>query len=251
MDAPVGFTDTDRAFFARDVFDVAPQLLGCALRRTDAAGTVALRITEVEAYAGERDPGSHSYRGRTARNATMFGPAGHVYCYFSYGLHHAVNLVTGRVGQPYGCLVRAGRVVEGVELARRRREAGGRRSPLPDRALARGPGNVAQALGATLADDGDDLFGSAWQFFVPTGAGPDAARPTIATGPRVGVSGPAGDAVAFPWRYWIAGDPTVSSYRPAKPRLPAKPHGPSETPTETRRPTETHHPAEPHQEEPT
>ncbi|MFB2597385.1 DNA-3-methyladenine glycosylase [Herbiconiux sp. P17] len=208
-----GYRSTDRAFFERDVLDVAPDLLGCVLRRSDDDGVVAIRITEVEAYAGERDPGAHAYRGKTARNATMFGPAGHIYCYFSYGLHHAINLVTTGVGKPYGCLVRAGRVVEGEALARARREQR-RRSRVSERDLARGPGCVAQVFGATLADDGDDLFGGAWEFLIPDAP----ARVVPATGPRVGVSGEAGDGAVFPWRFWIPGDPTVSVYRPGKRR---------------------------------
>lgn len=217
MHALTGFAETDRSFFARDALEVAPQLPGCVLERTDAHGTVAIRITEVEAYAGERDPGSHSYRGKTARNATMFGDPGHVYVYFTYGLHHAVNLVAGLAGQPYGCLVRAGRVVVGEPLARSRREHGPgvnarRVAPLRDLDLARGPGNVARAFGVTRADDGDDLFGGAWRFLIPDA--PTGLAP--ATGPRVGVSGPAGDGAHFPWRFWTADDPTVSAYRPGR-----------------------------------
>ena len=217
MHALTGFTKTDRSFFARDVLEVAPQLPGCVLERTDAGGTVAIRITEVEAYAGERDPGAHSYRGKTDRNATMFGEPGHVYVYFTYGLHHAINLVAGLAGQPYGCLVRAGRVVVGEPLARSRREngpgvIGPRVAPLRDRDLARGPGNVARVFGVTRADDGDDLFGGAWRFLIP--GAPTGLAP--ATGPRVGVSGPGGDGAHFPWRFWTADDPTVSAYRPGK-----------------------------------
>ncbi|MDQ2699078.1 MAG: DNA-3-methyladenine glycosylase [Actinomycetota bacterium] len=209
-----GYAPTTRDFFARDVFAVAPTLLGCVLSRMDAAGTVSLRITEVEAYAGETDPGAHTYRGRTARNATMFGPPGHVYAYFNYGLHHAVNLVTSAEGSPRGCLVRAGEVVAGEELARERRSHTPRKQPVKHRDLARGPGRVAQALGATLADDGADLWGGQWSFLVPL----EPAAFTVATGPRVGVSGEAG---AFPWRYWIAGDPTVSAYRPGRGVIPS------------------------------
>jgi DNA-3-methyladenine glycosylase len=211
---PPGYTRPPRDFFSREVLEVAPDLLGGLLERTTVDGTIGMVVTEVEAYAGERDPGSHSYRGKTARNATMFGPPGHVYVFFTYGMHHAINLVAGEPDRPYGCLIRAGRIVEGEELARRRRAAGRRLSALADRDLARGPGNVAQAFGATLADDGADLFDGSWRFLIP-----DAPLTLpIATGPRVGVSGPAGDGAAFPWRFWIAGDPTVSAYRPAKPR---------------------------------
>lgn len=193
-------TETTRSFFARDSLVVAPELLGCVL----AHGGVSIEITEVEAYAGERDPGSHSYRGRTARNATLFGEAGHLYVYFNYGLHHAINLACGEVGQPYGCLIRSGRVIEGVDIARNRRGTSA------DDNLARGPGNLAQAFGATLENNGDDLFGSEWQFLVPGEPAP------FVTGPRVGLS----KAADLPWRFWIPGDPTVSAYRRAAARVP-------------------------------
>lgn len=202
-------------WFERDPLELAPLLLGGVLRRADASGTVALRLTEVEAYRGADDPGAHTFRGKTARNATMFGPGGHVYCYFTYGMHHAVNIVAGPEGSGWGVLVRAGEVVDGAPLALERRSA--RRASRPTGELARGPGNVAQALGATLADDGAALLDAAaehaedalWSFE------PAAQPPPHRTGPRVGVSGPGGDATAFPWRFWIPGQPSVSAYRAA------------------------------------
>ncbi|WP_104192685.1 DNA-3-methyladenine glycosylase [Cryobacterium sp. Y82] len=207
-----GFHRADRKFFSREVFDVAPELLGSILQRTDDDGTVTIRITEIEAYAGERDPGAHSYRGMTNRNRTMFGPAGHLYCYFTYGMHHAVNLVTGDPGQPYGCLIRAGDVIEGSDIARSRRERTPRKIPLLDSSLARGPGCLAQSLGATLDNDGDDLFGGQWKFFIPDAGVVLPHR----TGPRVGVSGPGGNATDFPWRYWLADASSVSTYKPGR-----------------------------------
>ena len=213
MNVLEGFHRADRAFFAREVLEVAPEVLGCILQRTDVHGTVAIRITEVEAYAGERDPGAHSYRGMTNRNKTMFGPAGHLYCYFTYGMHHAVNLVAGQPGEPYGCLIRAGDVIEGADIARSRRESKPRKVPLLDRSLARGPGCVAQSFGASLANDGDDLFGGRWTFFVPD----DPVVLPHLTGPRVGVSGPGGSATNFPWRYWLADASSVSAYKPGRP----------------------------------
>ncbi|MDR7232991.1 DNA-3-methyladenine glycosylase [Agrococcus sp. BE272] len=216
----------DPAWFERDPVELAPLLLGGVLRRADASGAVALRLTEVEAYRGSDDPGAHTFRGKTARNATMFGPGGHVYCYFTYGMHHAVNIVAGPEGSGWGVLVRAGEVVEGAGLAVERRHV--RRATRIGGELARGPGNVAQALGATLADDGaafaDDSparragpearagMTAAWSFT------PADAPPAFRTGPRVGVSGPGGDASAFPWRFWIPGEPSVSAYRAAAPR---------------------------------
>ena len=221
---------TDATWFERDPLELAPMLLGGVLRRADASGSVALRLTEVEAYRGSDDPGAHTFRGKTARNATMFGPGGHVYCYFTYGMHHAVNIVAGPEGHGWGVLVRAGELVEGHELAAERRHV--RRSTRIAGELARGPGNVAQALGATLVDDGatlalrrdgagdrDDLGDGLtaadgvetvrWTFEPP------ALPPAHRTGPRVGVSGPGGDASAYPWRFWVPGEPSVSAYRPA------------------------------------
>jgi len=167
---------------------------------------VTVRITEVEAYAGERDPASHAFRGRTARNAVMFGPPGHLYVYFSYGMHHAGNVVCGPEGTASGALLRSGEVVEGVPRARTRR--GDR---VRDRDLARGPGRLAQALGLTLDDGGADLFGDG-PVRLELHAYPVA---TIASGPRVGVSVEADR----PWRFWVLGDPYVSDYK-RSPRAP-------------------------------
>lgn len=213
-------------WFERDPLELAPLLLGGVLRRADASGAVALRVTEVEAYRGADDPGAHSFRGRTARNATMFGPGGRVYCYFTYGMHHAVNIVAGPEGSGWGVLVRAGAVVDGASLALERRSA--RRASRPTGELARGPGNVAQALGATLADDGaafEDPTLSAHRAGSEAGIAmaswsfaPVLEPPLHRTGPRVGVSGPGGDASAYPWRYWMPGEPSVSAYRAAAPR---------------------------------
>lgn len=173
---------------------------------------VTVRITEVEAYAGDRDPASHAYRGRTARTAVMFGPPGRLYVYFSYGMHHAANIVCGPDGTASGALLRSGEVVEGLELARVRR---GPR--IRDRDLARGPGRLAQALGLTLADGGTDVFGSGPVRLV-LDAYPVARW---VRGPRVGVS----LAADVPWRFWVADDPYVSSYQ-RSPRAPAAGSGP-------------------------
>ena len=103
------------------MLQVAPDLLGRVVVHDTPEGTVAVRLTEVEAYAGPRDPGSHAFRGRTPRNGVMFGPGGHVYVYFSYGMHWCMNLVCGAEGDPSAVLLRAGEVVTGLELAQRRR----------------------------------------------------------------------------------------------------------------------------------
>lgn len=169
-----------------------------------------MRITEVEAYMGSDDPGSHAFRGQTARNATMFGEAGHLYVYFTYGMHYCANVVCGAPGNATGLLLRAGEVVRGSETARRRRG-----NPKLDRDLARGPARLAQALGIDRALDGCDVFSDRLRLELPDHPA-DPAH--LMTGPRVGVSGPGGSPT-YPWRYWLAGEPTVSVYRPAaKPR---------------------------------
>ena len=209
-----------RALFASPALDVAPRLLGARLSTRSDDGTVTIRITEVEAYhglgtPGPVDPGSHARMGQTARNASMFGPPGHAYVYFTYGMHYAVNLVCGPENTGAGVLVRSGEVVSGHEIARNRRAQ--KRGVPPDTLtvrdahLARGPGNLAAALGINREHhDGRDLFASPFAFQ------PAAPRPArIASGPRVGVSGEAGGS-AFPWRFWIPGDPTVSAYRAGK-----------------------------------
>ena len=131
-----------RDLLAGDAVEVAPLLLGAVLRHDHPDGPVAVRLTEVEAYAGAADPGSHGFRGRTARNATMFGEAGHLYVYFVYGMHHCANVVTGPVGECGAVLVRAGEVVEGRDLARHRRPHAKR-----DTELAKGPASLCRALG--------------------------------------------------------------------------------------------------------
>lgn len=179
------------------VLEVAPRLLGAVLRH----GEVAVRLTEVEAYDGADDPGSHAFRGPTKRNATMFGPAGHLYCYFTYGMHVCCNVVCGPEGRASAVLLRAGEVVDGVEVAR------GRRPGSSDRDLARGPARLCNALGIRLDHDGTDL--SRGPLTLVPGTPPD----DISTGPRVGLRA----AAERPWRFWATGERTVSTYRPAAP----------------------------------
>jgi DNA-3-methyladenine glycosylase len=196
-------TPAGRAFLSGDAVAIAPALLGARLSHRNADGVVTIRLTEVEAYRGNgEDPGSHAFRGRTPRNATMFGEPGHLYAYFTYGMHTCINIVCSPAGEASAVLLRAGEVVEGVELARSRRP-----SASADRDLARGPARLANALGVVLADDGADLFSGPFRLTTP-----DAVSAAAEAGPRVGVSG-AGGSAAFPWRFWIAGDPTVSVYR--------------------------------------
>jgi DNA-3-methyladenine glycosylase len=201
-----------REFLSGDARQLAPLLLGAVLTHQSRDGTVSVRLTEVEAYLGPEDslhpdPGSHTYRGPTPRNAPMFGPAGHLYVYFTYGMHHCTNIVCGPEGTASALLLRAGEIVDGVELAQLRRTTS--KSPAD---LARGPARLAKALGLTTADSGRDALAPPFGLVLPT-----LPAPSVSSGPRVGVSG-AGGTDQYSWRFWITGDPTVSQYKAAKPR---------------------------------
>ncbi|QQD75773.1 DNA-3-methyladenine glycosylase [Curtobacterium sp. YC1] len=214
--------------------EVAPIAAPALLGATIAGRGVTLRITEVEAYSGPTDPGSHGHRGPTPRNRHLFGPPGTLYAYRSYGIHTCVNVVSGPVGTSSGSLLRGAEVVDGLDVARARRGPA-----VDDVALARGPGNLGGALGAVLGeDDGTSLLDGSGPFVLtlapgleariasagpapvidallsetvpaPGGGGP---VPRISRGPRTGVGGIAG-GVRYPWRFWLTGDPTVSAYR--------------------------------------
>jgi len=204
--------------------EVAPRLLGAVLTTVVDAGagaeTVAVRITEVEAYHGAGsgdvpDPGSHARMGPTARNATMWGEPGHLYVYLSHGIHSCVNVVCGPAGRGDGCLLRGGEIVRGADIARRRRAARG--VVRTDRDLARGPGRLGDAIGLRhpVHDGIDAIAGEPRHGAVASLELPVDPVAGFATGPRVGVAGIAGTA-AYPWRFWIAGDPTVSAFRPGR-----------------------------------
>jgi DNA-3-methyladenine glycosylase len=207
-----------RDFFARFSVTVAPELLGCVLEHETADGLVAVELTEVEAYAGESDPASHAYRGKTARNAVMFGPPGHAYVYFTYGMYFCVNLVCARNGSASAVLLRAGRVIAGEDLARARRTKRTKgTAPVSFRDLARGPGRLCLALDIDRSLDGTDVCvpDSPLRVRWPQARATDrSAEIKVASGPRVGVS----TAAEIAWRFWIEGEPTVSVYRPAVPR---------------------------------
>ena len=208
-----------RETFARGAVEVAPTLLGCVLEHETPEGLVAVALTEVEAYQGAVDPASHAYRGRTARNGVMFGPPGHAYVYFTYGMHFCVNLVCQPPGTASAVLLRAGRVIAGAELAASRRAAGRELAGrgIPERDLARGPARLCKALGITRAQDGADVCDPASPLRVRW---PDQREKLdVSQGPRIGIS----VAVDVPWRFWLTGDPTVSAHRPHTPRLRRKP----------------------------
>ena len=179
----------NRDFFARSVHEAAPDLIGVTLVVDGVGG----RIVEVEAY-DQDDPASHGYRGRTARNATMFGPPGHAYVYRSYGIHWCLNLVCGQEGEAEAALVRALEPTEGVDEQRRRRG-------LEDvHALCSGPGKLCQALGITRAHDGLPLDQPPFELRPRTGT------PEIVTGPRIGLT----RATEVSWRYALAGSRFLS-----------------------------------------
>ncbi|HZH19516.1 MAG TPA: DNA-3-methyladenine glycosylase [Geodermatophilus sp.] len=181
---------------------VAPTLLGCWLVTDRPAGRVALRLTEVEAYAGDgTDPAAHSHRGPTPRAAIMFGPPGRLYVYFSYGVHWCANVVVGDDGQGSAVLLRAGDVVVGEELAASRRPAA--RTP---RDLARGPARLTQALAIGPDDKDADLLDPSSPVRLHRGDPPA----DVSAGPRVGIS----VATELPWRFWESGAESVSAFRP-------------------------------------
>lgn len=178
--------------FAAPADIVAPQLLGCTITHNG----VTIRLTEVEAYLGAEDAAAHTYRGKTARNAAMFGPPGRLYVYLSYGIHLNGNIVCAPEGTGQGCLMRGGEIIEGEELARERRQANGRIIAYEN--LARGPGNLGRALGLSLGDNGTLVQ-----------IAPRDEEPEWVAGPRVGISKNA-DA---PYRFWIPRNKTVSTPR--------------------------------------
>ena len=193
----------------RDALAAAPFLLGATLSVLGPTTAVSVRLTEVEAYLGEHDPGSHAFRGRTARDSSMFEAGGRIYVYSIYGMHHCANIVCGPAGSASAVLLRAGEVTRGVEAARARRPRAQR-----DTDLARGPARLCTAFGLTREDDGALLgeAGGRARLVLPE---EPVAPAMIRRGPRTGVTGPGGDGDAYPWRFWIDGDPTVSAYRAA------------------------------------
>jgi DNA-3-methyladenine glycosylase len=189
------------AALARPAAEVAPSLLGMQLVSDVSAQRVAIRITEVEAYQGADDPASHAFRGRTARTDVMFGPAGHLYCYFVYGMHWCANVVTGEPGDPGAVLVRAGVIVEGEQFARARNPAAVKAVK-----LASGPARLARALGLGAQHSGLDLLcDTAPVRLISATSNPGSYE----CGPRVGVS----SAAEIAWRFWLPGEQSVSTYR--------------------------------------
>ncbi len=194
-----------RSFYARDSRELAPNLLNKLLVSDDPEfGRIAVRLVEVEAYAGDEDPGSHGYRGETPRNRVMFGPPGYLYVYFTYGMHWCSNVVCGETGWASAVLLRGGAPVEGIEIMRDRRHAARR-----DRDLASGPARLTQALGITGAQNGTDLVRGTLRV-VDDGV-PPPSRPGRST--RVGLNAGRGDE--HRWRWFVRDEPNVSPGRPS------------------------------------
>jgi DNA-3-methyladenine glycosylase len=187
---------------AVDVLPAARLLLGCRLVADRPDGQVMVRLVELEAYRGADDPAAHSYRGRTARNAVMFGPPGHLYVYFIYGMHFCANISCLPIGQAGAVLLRAAEVVSDLEVARRYRP-----TARSDAELARGPARLATLLGLGREHNGLDLADPTSPVRLLPGDPVPASR--VCTGPRVGVAA----AQDRPWRFWVDGSQAVSTYR--------------------------------------
>lgn len=184
-----------RSFYRRDPRHVAPELLNKVLIRDGRAG----RIVEVEAYCGGEDPGSHAYRGMTKRNATMFGRPGHLYVYFTYGMHWCANAVCGDHGVGVAVLLRALAPLDGIEAMRIDRPKARR-----DIDLCNGPGKLCQALGITGVDDGADVVRGDRDIRILDDGTPPPDTPVVSL--RVGLSAGAD----LPWRWYVPGEPHVS-----------------------------------------
>ncbi|CAN5153124.1 DNA-3-methyladenine glycosylase [soil metagenome] len=200
MTAPAGVADDplSRDFYRRDDRKVAPELLNKVL----VSGGRSERIVEVEAYCGVDDPASHAYRGLTRRNATMFGPPGHLYVYFTYGMHWCANAVCGEEGVASAVLLRAGAPLGGIEEMRAVRPRARR-----DSALCSGPARLCQALGLDRAHDGADLVTGDRGVTVVDDGTPPPPLPGCST--RVGLTA----GIDLPWRWFVPADPNLSRKR--------------------------------------
>ena len=195
-----------KTFYARDAVTVARDLIGCVFSHDHPDGRVAVRLVETEAYRGALDPGSHGFRGPTRRTASMFGPPGHLYVYFTYGMHWCVNIVCARKGVCEAVLLRAGEPLLGIARMRARRPATD-----DDRLLAAGPARLAQAMGIGTQHDGASLLrgGSFW--CAEDEATHDYRAGDVAKTVRVGLAPGRGDDL--PWRFVVAGHPFASRRR--------------------------------------
>lgn len=189
-----------RQLLAEPALLVAPRLLGASLVSEIDDRLVRVRITEVEAYEGDQDPASHAFRGQTKRTEVMFGPAGHLYCYFVYGMHWCANVTCQQPGTAAAVLLRAAEIVEGEQFARERNP-----TAVPASKLASGPARLARVLGLDGRHTGLDLLDRHSSVRLESLAEPTEYR----TGPRVGVA----VAADWPWRFWLPDEPSVSPFR--------------------------------------
>jgi DNA-3-methyladenine glycosylase len=195
-----------RAFYARDALEVAEDLIGCLFVVDGPNGRVGIRLVEVEAYRGSIDPGSHGYRGMTPRTTVMFGPPGHLYVYFTYGMHWCANAVCGPSGQAAAVLLRAGEPVEGLEIMRERRPA-----IRDDRLLAAGPARLTQAMGIDGSHNGASLLRGGVMWCAEDEATDRYRGAEVARTRRIGIAVGKGDDL--PWRFVIPGNPYASRRR--------------------------------------
>ena len=185
-----------RRFFARDPVVLARDLLGRVLFYRTPEALLAGRIVETEAYTGESDAASHAFRGRTARNAVMFGPAGHAYVYFTYGMHYCLNVTADVPGTAGAVLLRALEPLAGLEIMRARGDRG------PEHRLLSGPGKIGRAFGLTLEDNGRDFTRGR----LGLAAGSPVPDRTVARSRRIGIS----RAVELPYRFTVVGSRSLS-----------------------------------------
>lgn len=195
-----------RAFYARDALEVAEDLIGCLFVVDGPGGRVGVRLVEVEAYRGSLDPGSHGYRGMTPRTTVMFGPPGHLYVYFTYGMHWCANVVCGSSGEAAAVLLRAGEPVEGIEIMRERRPA-----IRDDRLLAAGPARLTQAMGIDRSHNGASLLRGGVVWCAEDEATDRYRRTEVARTRRIGIAVGKGDDL--PWRFVVPGNPYASRRR--------------------------------------
>jgi DNA-3-methyladenine glycosylase len=195
-----------KPFYARDALAVARDLVGCLFAHRSEQGLVVIRLVEVEAYRGQQDPGSHGYRGATARTRTMFGPPGRLYVYFTYGMHWCANIVCGPEGICEAVLLRAGEPVTGIDVMRTNR-----RGIRDDRLLASGPARLTQAMGITGTRDGASLLRGGAIWCAEDAVTDDFRRREIAQTVRVGLAPGRGDS--FPWRFVVPGHAHASRRR--------------------------------------
>lgn len=195
-----------KKFYDRDALSVARDLIGCLFVHDSPQGLMSVRLVEVEAYRGEQDPGSHGYRGMTPRTKTMFGPAGHLYVYFTYGMHWCVNIVCGPVGVCEAVLLRGGEPHEGIEIMRVNRPG-----IVNDKLLASGPARLAKAMSIAKPQDGASLLRGG-SFYCAEDAETTAVRTgRVAQTERIGLATGKGDDI--PWRFVVPGHPYASRRR--------------------------------------